>query len=62
MRVVSGQAITYVIAGVGGLSKVITIQLIGKGSYRLELYLRTLERVAYTIVTLVLESLVTDSR
>jgi len=39
-----------------GLSKAITIQLIGEDSYRLRPYLRTLERAAYTIIASILRS------
>jgi len=53
---VPGQAITYVIAGASGPSKAIPIQLVKEGSYRLEPYLRILERAAYTIITLILGS------
>ena len=45
------------IAGTSGLSKAIPIQLIEEGSYRLEPYLRMLEKVAYTVLTPILESL-----
>ena len=55
VRVVPGQAITYVIAGASGLSKAIPIQLVKEGSYRLEPYLRILERAAYTIITPILQ-------
>ena len=52
-----GQAITYVIAGASGPSKPIQIQLVKEGSYRLEPYLRMLEKAVYTVVTPILESL-----
>jgi len=57
IRIAPGQAITYVIAGAGGLSKAVPIQLIRESSYRLEPYLRMLEKAAYTMITPVLESL-----
>jgi len=57
VKVVPGQAVTYVIAGTSGLSKAIPIQLIEEGSYKLESYLRILERAACTIITPILESL-----
>ena len=50
IRIVPGQAVTYVIAGANGLSKAIPIQLIGEDSYRLGPYLRMLERAAYTLI------------
>ena len=56
ISVVPGQAVTYVIAGASGLSKAVPIQLIEEGSYRLEPYLRILERAAYTIITPILGS------
>ena len=52
-----GQAITYVIAGASGSSKVIQVQLVKEGSYRLEPYLTMLEKAAYTMITPILESL-----
>ena len=57
IRIVPGQAVTYMVAGTSGLSKAIPIQLIGDGSYRLEPYLRMLEKAAYTMITPILESL-----
>ena len=57
ISVVPGQAITYVVAGTSGLSKAIPIQLIEEGSYKLESYLRILERAACTIITPILKSL-----
>jgi len=57
VRVAPGQAVTYVMAGVGGLSKAIPIQLIRETSYKLEPYLRMLERAAYTVTMPILESL-----
>ena len=44
------------IAGASGSSKAIQIQLVKEGSYKLEPYLRILERVAYTIITPILGS------
>jgi len=55
VRVKPGQATTYVIAGASGPSKAIPIQLVKEGSYRLEPYLRILERAAYTIITPILQ-------
>ena len=55
VKLVPGQAVTYVVAGISGLSKAIPVQLIGEGSYRLEPYLRMLERAAYTIIAPILE-------
>mgnify|MGYP000365481049 CR=1 FL=1 len=57
IRIVPGQAVTYVIAGANRLFKAIPIQLIGEDSYRLGLYLRMLERAAYTVIAPILESL-----
>ena len=57
IRIVPGQAVTYVIAGTSGLSKAIPIQLIEEGSYRLEPYLRMLEKATYTVITPIVESL-----
>ncbi|MCD6466156.1 hypothetical protein J7L27_07325, partial [Candidatus Bathyarchaeota archaeon] len=56
VRVAPGQAVTYVIAGTSGLSKAVPIQLIRESSYKLEPYLRMLERVAYMIIDLILRS------
>jgi len=55
VRVAPGQAVTYVIAGAGGLSKAVPIQLIRESSYKLEPYLRMLERAAYTVIAPILE-------
>jgi len=44
-----------VIAGASGLSKAIPIQLIRESSYKLEPYLRMLERAAYTVIAPILE-------
>ena len=55
VRVAPGQAVTYVIAGASGLSKAIPIQLIRESSYKLEPYLRMLERAAYTVIAPILE-------
>ncbi len=52
-----GQAIAYVIAGASGSSKAIPIQLVKEGSYKLEPYLRMLERTAYTIIALAYSSI-----
>ncbi|MCD6088277.1 hypothetical protein J7K07_00955, partial [Candidatus Bathyarchaeota archaeon] len=57
VKVAPGRAVTYVVAGTSGLSKAIPIQLIEEGSYRLEPYLRMLEKAAYTMITPILESL-----
>ena len=57
VRVLPGQTVIYVIAGAGGISKAIPIQLIERHSYRVEPYLRMLEKATYTIITSILESL-----
>jgi len=57
IRIVLGQAITYVIAGARGLCKTVPIQLVREGSYRLEPYLSMLRKAVYTIVALILEKL-----
>ena len=57
VRVLPGQAVTYVIAGASGMSKAIPIQLIEGHSYRVEPYLRMLDKADYTIISPILECL-----
>jgi len=57
VRVFPGQAVTYVIAGANGMSKAIPIQLIEGHSYRVEPYLRMLDKADYTIISPILECL-----
>jgi len=61
IRIVPGQAITYVIAGARGRYRTVPIQLVREGSYRLEPYLSMLKKAIYTIVALILEKLRTIS-
>jgi len=57
VRVLPGQAVTYVIAEASGMSKAIPIQLVERHSYRVEPYLRVLKKATYTIMAPILRSL-----
>jgi len=57
VRVFPRQAVTYVMAGASGMSKAIPIQPVERHSYRVEPYLRVLEKATYTIMAPILRSL-----